>query len=126
MNQEVTFEHLNSFLEKSMQQYGKTKKSAFLHAISVLKVNQDLNQGSINMNERLNVEALASVIMMAAEGVGATREEVASQLKGIVAALNDDFEAFVNSRRGEKVEESVLPSPEVTEYLTRLVGNSKH
>ena len=82
MNQQIEFDHLEAFFKKSAQQYGDTKKAAFLHAITILKVGQDLNFGTLNMNERLNLEAWAAVIMMAAEGVGATREEVKSQLLG--------------------------------------------
>ena len=125
MNQQIKFDHLEAFLKKSAQQYGDTKKAAFLHAITVLKVGQDLNSGSIDMNDHNNIHAWAAVIMMAAEGVGATREEVKSQLLGCAAALKGDFEDFVTGA-AQSAEDSLLPSPEVTEYLSRLAGSSKH
>ena len=125
MNQQIKFDHLEAFLKKSAQQYGDTKKAAFLHAITVLKVGQDLNSGSIDMNDHNNIHAWAAVIMMAAEGVGATREEVKSQLLGCSAALKGDFEDFVTGSV-QSAEDSLLPSPEVTEYLSKLAGSSKH
>ena len=125
MNQQIKFDHLEAFLKKSAQQYGDTKKAAFLHAVTILKVRQDLNSGTIDMNDRLNVEAWAAVIMMAAEGVGATREEVKSQLLGCSAALKGDFEDFMTGSV-QSAEDSLLPSPEVIEYLSRLAGSSKH
>lgn len=125
MNQQIKFDHLEAFLKKSAQQYGDTKKAAFLHAITILKVGQDLNSGSVDMNDHNNLHAWAAVIMMAAEGVGATREEVQSQLLGCSAALKGDFEDFMTGA-AQSAEDSLLPSPEVTEYLTRLTGSSKH
>ena len=125
MNQQIKFDHLEAFLKKSAQQYGDTKKAAFLHAITILKVGQDLNSGSIDMNDHNNIHAWAAVIMMAAEGVGATREEVKSQLLGCAAALKGDFEDFMTGA-AQSGEDSLLPSPEVTEYLSKLAGSSKH
>ena len=125
MNQQIKFDHLEAFLKKSAQQYGDTKKAAFLHAVTILKVRQDLDSGTIDMNERINLEAWAAVIMMAAEGVGATREEVKSQLVGCSAALKGDFEDFVTGA-AQSAEDNLLPSPEVTEYLSKLAGSSKH
>lgn len=125
MNQQIKFDHLEAFLKKSAQQYGDTKKAAFLQAITILKVGQDLNSGTLNMNERLNLEAWVAVIMMAAEGVGATREEVKSQLVGCATALKGDFEDFMTGA-AQSADDSLLPSPEVTEYLSRLAGSSKH
>ena len=124
MNQQIKFDHLEAFLKKSAQQYGDTKKAAFMHAITILKVGQDLNFGSVDMNHN-NLHALAALIMMAAEGVGATREEVKSQLLGCSAALKGDFEDFMTGA-AQSGEDSLLPSPEVTEYLSRLAGSSKH
>lgn len=125
MNQQIKFDHLEAFLKKTAQQYGDTKKAAFLHAITILKVVQDLNSGTLDMNDRLNVQAWAAVIMMAAESAGATREELKSQLLGCSAALKGDFEDFMTGA-AQSAEDSLLPSPEVTEYLTRLAGSSKH
>ena len=125
MNQQIKFDHLEAFLKKSAQQYGDTKKAAFLHAITILKIGHDLNSGTLDMNERLNLEAWTAVIMMAAEGVGATREEVKSQLVGCATALKGDFEDFMTGA-AQSADDSLLPSPEVTEYLTRLAGSSKH
>lgn len=125
MNQQIKFDHLEAFLKKSAQQYGDTKKVAFLHAITILKVAQDLNSGTLDLNDRLNVQAWAAVIMMAAESAGATREELKSQLFGCSAALKGDFEDFMTGA-AQSAEDSLLPSPEVTEYLTRLAGSSKH
>lgn len=125
MNQQIKFDHLEAFLKKSAQQYGDTKKAAFLHAITILKVGQDLNSGTIDMNDHNNIHAWAAVIMMAAEGVGATREEVKSQLLGCSAALKGDFEDFMTGA-AQSAEDSLLPSPEVTEYLSKLAGSSKH
>lgn len=125
MNQQIKFDHLEAFLKKSAQQYGDTKKAAFLHAITILKIGQDLNSGSVDMTDHNNLHAWAAVIMMAAESAGATREELKSQLLGCSAALKGDFEDFMTGA-AQSAEDSLLPSPVVTEYLTRLAGSSKH
>lgn len=118
------FKNTDNFLKKTMQSF-HPDKAQLLSALSVLKVNQDLNEGSLNLSEMHNLSVYGHIVKLAAQQVGCTFDEVAQQLRGVGVALAADFEDFQKAHEGVK-EEVIEPSPTLLDYLSKLSGASKH
>lgn len=126
-----TMENTTAFFKGLEAQYG-VEGGRVMQAIAAVKAEADLHDGKLNTGDVALLGVLGFLMEAAAKSVGLDKDNVIETLKGTSAALNSDLEkiaALVAKTQApvvEAKEEPAIPSPELTSYLARLAGETRH